>query len=58
MSVAHPGAASTLAERMATDCGGEEWDRAFVGELRVSVLGLPVCWDGSQGCLITRLFEV
>ncbi len=58
MSVAHPGAASTLAERMATDSGGEEWDRPFVGELRVSVLGLPVCWDGSQGCLITRLFEV
>ncbi len=43
MSVAHPGAASTLAERMATDSGGEEWDEPFVGELRVSVLGLPVC---------------
>ncbi len=57
MSVAHPGAASTLAERMATDCGGEEWGRPFVGELRERI-GLACLLDGSQGCLITRRFEV
>ncbi len=58
MSVAHP--AQRVLSRsewrpIAVERNGTE---PFVGELRVSVLGLPVCWDGSQGCLITRLFEV